>query len=47
MGKRKANSKSVDKDDPMDISEVEVNEERISDEEENEHSEVTLIKYFV
>lgn len=46
MGKRKANSKNVDKDDPMDVSEGEVNEERVSD-EENGHSEVTLINYFV
>ncbi|CAB4378123.1 uncharacterized protein OCT59_012220 [Rhizophagus irregularis] len=42
MGKRKANSKNVDKDDPMDVSEGEVNEERVSD-EENGHSEEELV----
>jgi len=43
MRKRKANSKSVDKNDPMDISEEEGNEVGVSDGEENERSEEELV----
>jgi hypothetical protein len=42
MGKRKAESISIDKNDPMDISEEDGNDRRISEGEKSELSEVIL-----